>query len=308
MTNLEGQTFAGYEILSKLGQGGMGAVYKARQPMLDRLVALKVISPSVAGNPDFIARFRREATAAAQLNHPNIVQLYSAGESEGVHFMACEFIDGESLQGKLDRRGRLDPRETLAVCVFVCEALKYAWATAKLIHRDIKPDNIFLSKEGDVKVGDFGLAKRLGSDASGLTKTGTTMESPHYMSPEQALGHKDLDFRCDTYSVGCTLYHMLAGAVPYNSKNVVEVMTQHCYGPLPAIAQAVPGCPAVLVLLVNRMLAKNRDERHASHDDLIAHLLEVREQIRAPQNSIACAPAVGPARLTPHVVKPGSPP
>jgi len=307
MTNLEGQTFAGFEIISKLGQGGMGAVYKARQPMLDRLVALKIISPAVAHDPTFVARFQREANAAAQMNHPNIVQLYTAGENEGVRYMACEFIEGESLQGKLDRRGRLDPREALAVCVFVCEALKYAWHAVKLIHRDIKPDNIFLSKAGEVKVGDFGLAKRVDSDASGLTRTGTTMGSPHYMSPEQALGERDLDFRSDIYSLGCTLYHMLSGSVPYNSKNVIEIVTQHVYAPPPVLAAVMPGCPPPLARLVSQMLAKKRDERHASYDELIADLLEVREQIRAPMNSIASAPAVVARLLTPRVVKPPPP-
>ncbi len=307
MSSMAGQTFAGYEVVEKLGQGGMGAVYKARQPMLDRLVALKVIAPTVAHDPVFVARFKREATAAAQLNHPNIVQLYTAGENEGVHYMACEFIEGESLQAKLDRRGRLDPREALAVCVFVCEALKYAWQTAHMIHRDIKPDNIFLSKTGEVKVGDLGLAKRVDSDASGLTKTGTTVGSPHYMSPEQGMGEKDLDFRTDVYSLGCTLYHMITGSVPYNSKNVVEVVTQHVYAPPPDLAAAMPGCPPSLARLVSQMLAKKRHGRHASYDELIADLLEVREQIRAPMNSIASAPAVATKPLTPRVVKPPPP-
>jgi serine/threonine-protein kinase len=304
MAELTGQTFAGFEIIAKLGQGGMGTVYKARQPMLDRLVALKIISPAVAHDPTFVARFQREATAAAQLNHPNIVQLYTAGESEGVRYMACEFIEGESLQGKLDRRGRLDPREALAVCVFVCEALKYAWQTAHMIHRDIKPDNIFLSKAGEVKVGDMGLAKRVDSDASGLTRTGTTVGSPHYMSPEQAMGDKDLDFRTDIYSLGCTLYHMLTGSVPYNSKNVIEVVTQHVYAPTPDLSAAMPGCPPPLARLVSQMLAKKRDARHAGYDDLTADLLEVREKIRAPMNSIASAPAVAVRPLTPRVVPP----
>jgi serine/threonine-protein kinase len=304
MSSLAGQTFAGYEVIEKLGEGGMGAVYKARQPMLDRLVALKVIASSVAGDPTYVARFKREATAAAHLNHPNIVQLYTAGESEGTHYMACEFVEGESLQAKLDRRGRLDAREALAICVFVAEALKYAWQTARMVHRDIKPDNIFLSKTGEVKVGDLGLAKQLDSDATGLTRTGTTVGSPHYISPEQAMGEKNIDFRTDIYSLGCTLYHMLSGSVPYNSKNLIEVVTQHVYAPPPDLAAALPGCAAPLARLVRQMLAKKPLGRHASYDDLIADLLDVREQIRAPMNSIASMPAVPAQPLKPRVVKP----
>ena len=281
MEIIEGQTFAGYDIVAKLGQGGMGTVYKARQPMLNRLVALKVLAPTVAGDDaTYVARFKREAAAAARLNHPNIVQVFAAGECNGTHFMACELVEGESLQAKLNRRGQLDAREALAVCVFVCQALKYAWDTTHMIHRDIKPENIFLSSKGEVKVGDLGLAKRIGSDATGLTRTGTTLGSPHYMSPEQATAEKDIDFRADMYSLGCTLYHMLTGSAPYNSKNLIEIVTQHIYSPPPDLAAALPGCPAPLARIVSQMLAKNRNERHASYDELIAELLDVRDLVR----------------------------
>ncbi|MCX6907027.1 MAG: serine/threonine-protein kinase, partial [Verrucomicrobia bacterium] len=179
MTPLEGQTFAGYEILAKLGQGGMGAVYKARQQMLNRLVALKVMAPSLSGDPSFVARFIREASAAANLNHPNMVQVYTAGENDKIYYIAMEFVEGESLRIRLDRLGRIPPQEAIAITVYVAQALQYAWNKARLIHRDIKPDNVFLSNAGEVKVGDLGLAKSVGGETTELTQTGTAMGSPH---------------------------------------------------------------------------------------------------------------------------------
>jgi len=305
MESLEGQTFGGYEVQALLGRGGMGAVYRARQPLLNRIVALKVISPTVAHDSRFLARFQREAMSAAQLNHPNIVLLYTTGTCDGIPYMACEFVEGESLQAKLDRRGRLDPREALAVCVFIAQALDHAWQKARIVHRDIKPDNIFLSNTGEVKVGDFGLAKSIGGPTMGLTKTGTTLGTPNYMSPEQALGKKDIDFRADIYSLGCVLFHLLSGQLPYASTSVIEVMTRQAYGPPLVITQVMPNCPVPLALLAGKMVAKDCNARHGSYEELIADLHRVRALIKAPDASIACAPAVQP-RLTPHVVKPSA--
>ncbi|MCX6908640.1 MAG: serine/threonine-protein kinase, partial [Verrucomicrobia bacterium] len=157
--DLTGQSFAGYKVLSKLGEGGMGAVYKARQPMLDRLVAIKTIAANRAHEPGFVERFMQEAATSAKLNHPNIVQVYTGGEQDGVYYLVEEFVEGENLHDRLARDGRMDPQEALAVCVFVADGLKHAWDAAQIIHRDIKPGNIFLSNKGAVKVGDLGLAK-----------------------------------------------------------------------------------------------------------------------------------------------------
>ena len=151
-----GQTFAGFEIIAKLGEGGMGAVYKARQPLLDRLVALKVMSPQLGGDSGYIARFVREAASAAKLTHPNMVQVHTAGEEHGVYYIVMEFVEGESLAHRIRRCGVMDPAEALAITLHVATALQCAWNEAKLIHRDIKPDNLFRSKKGDVKVGSLG--------------------------------------------------------------------------------------------------------------------------------------------------------
>ena len=157
-----GQTLGDFEILDRLGQGGMGAVYKARQVSLDRFVALKTLQAAIAADPEYIARFSREAKAAASLNHPNLVQVYSAGETDGLHWFAMEYVEGESAQARMKRKERLDPAEAIAIGIHIATALEYGWRKAQLIHRDIKPDNIFLSSDGEVKLGDLGLAKSAG--------------------------------------------------------------------------------------------------------------------------------------------------
>jgi serine/threonine protein kinase/formylglycine-generating enzyme required for sulfatase activity len=286
MAGPEQQTFAGYEILGELGRGGMGAVYKARQPKLDRLVALKVMATELAADPEFVARFKREATAAAALNHENIVQVFSAGESEKTHFIAMEFVEGTTLRQHIESLGRLDPREAIAVTVRVAEALQYAWNKARIIHRDIKPENIFLSHTGEVKVGDLGLAKTVGGGSTSLTQTGMMMGSPHYISPEQARGLSDIDFRTDIYSLGCTLYHMLTGRPPYTGTDPLVVINKHVNEPPPAIFKVWPTCPIPLALLVGKMLAKQRHERPASYEDLIEQLHEVREKLK-PATTVA---------------------
>ncbi|MFA6564686.1 MAG: SUMF1/EgtB/PvdO family nonheme iron enzyme [Verrucomicrobiia bacterium] len=298
MQSLEGQSFGDYEIQAKLGQGGMGAVYKAQQTLLKRTVALKVMAPQLAEDPAYAARFVREAAAAANLNHPNMVLVYTAGKIDGTHYIAMEFVDGESLRKRLDREGRLDPREAVAITVYITQALQYAWNKARLIHRDIKPDNIFLSKAGEVKVGDLGLAKSVGSASTDLTASGMAMGSPHYISPEQARGLKDIDFRADIYSLGCTLYHMLTGRTPYDGDDSMSIMMKHVNDPPPAIFKVWPQCPMPLGMLVGRMLAKDRNTRHRSYEDLLADLLAVHDKLKHVEVPAPVAPAPAPARTS----------
>src|SRR3984957_4171417 len=221
--SLEGQQLGEFEILERIGQGGMGAVYKARQKSLKRMVALKTLQASLADDADYIARFEQEAVAAAGLNHPNLVQVYSAGENEGMHWFAMEYVEGESAKTRLKRKGRLDPLEAIAIAIHVATALEYGWRKASLIHRDIKPDNIFLSTDGEVKLGDLGLAKSAGQ-TQGLTITGHSMGTPHYISPEQVEAMKDVDLRADIYGLGCTLFHLLSGQAPFEGNSAVAIM------------------------------------------------------------------------------------
>lgn len=283
MTDLVGRQLGGCEILAKLGQGGMGTVYKARQIALDRVAAVKVLPPQLGCDEDFIARFSREAAAAAQLSHPNIVQVYAAGMQDDLRYFVMEFVDGENVQQRLKRKGRIPADEALAICMYVIHGLDYAWQRSKLIHRDIKPDNIFLSSAGEVKLGDLGLAKTVSGPHSGLTLTGSYMGTPYFISPEQARGLKSIDFRADIYSLGCTLFHMVTGHLPYEpaeGDNALTLMFKHVNEPVPNIHQVWPECPASMAKLITRMIKKKPEDRFASYDDLIAAMKYVVSDLR----------------------------
>jgi serine/threonine protein kinase len=219
--------FPQLEILGFLGQGGMGAVYRARQKALDRVVALKILPPGIGKDPAFAERFAREARAMAKLSHPGIVTLYEFGQAEGLFYVLMEFVDGVSLRQLLEA-GRLSPREALAIVPQICDALQYAHDRG-IVHRDIKPENILLDRQGHVKVADFGLAKLMGagqepSAAAGvapcsvvLTEAGTVMGTPQYMAPEQVSHPAQVDHRADIYSLGVVFYQMLTGELPGKS-------------------------------------------------------------------------------------------
>jgi serine/threonine protein kinase len=206
--------FAPLEILELLGQGGMGAVYKARQPKLDRLVALKVLPGEVAADPPFAERFVREAQALARLNHPGIVAVYDFGEAGGFYYFLMEFVDGVNLR-QLIQSKTLEPRQALAIVPQICEALQYAHEEG-IVHRDIKPENILMDKKNRVKIADFGLAKLLAHSTRPNVLTGSlqVMGTPHYMSPEQMERPQEVDHRADIYSLGVVFYEMLTGELP----------------------------------------------------------------------------------------------
>jgi serine/threonine protein kinase len=269
--SLEGQQLGEFEILERIGQGGMGAVYKARQTSLRRTVALKTLQAALANDVEYIARFQQEAVAAAGLSHPNLVQVFSAGENEGLHWFAMEYIEGESAKVRLKRKGRLDPLEAIAIAIHVATALEYGWRKAALIHRDIKPDNIFLSSDGEVKLGDLGLAKSAGQ-TQGLTMTGASMGTPHYISPEQVEAMKDVDLRADIYSLGCTLFHLLSGQAPFDGNSAVAIMMKHVNAPVPDLRSAWPECPIELATVVKRMMQKHPADRQQSYGEVNADL------------------------------------
>jgi formylglycine-generating enzyme required for sulfatase activity/predicted Ser/Thr protein kinase len=206
--------FPNLEILELLGQGGMGAVYKARQPGLERLVALKVLPPGIGSGAAFAERFKREARSLARLNHPNIVAVYDFGEAAGLYYFVMEYVDGVNLR-QMERTERLAPREALGIVVQVCEALQYAHDEG-IVHRDIKPENILLDKKGRVKIADFGLAKLLAKAPTDFTLThpDQRMGTPAYMAPEQVEHPAEVDQRADIYSLGVVFYEMLTGELP----------------------------------------------------------------------------------------------
>lgn len=206
--------FPQLEIQSLKGQGGMGAVYRARQVALDRLVALKILSPAVANDPGFAERFNREAQALAQLNHPNIVAVHDFGKSGSLHFLIMEYVDGPNLR-EIERTERLLPEQALGIVPQICEALQFAHNQG-IVHRDIKPENILLDSKGRVKITDFGIAKIMGVDAGQATLTGKkdVIGTPHYMAPEQVEKPNSVDHRADIYSLGVVFYELLTGELP----------------------------------------------------------------------------------------------
>jgi serine/threonine protein kinase len=206
--------FPQLQILECLGRGGMGAVYKARQPRLDRLVALKILSPEKQDDPKFAERFEREARALARLSHPNIVTVYDFGETQGNYFLLMEFVDGLTLRQLFQAR-KLSPPEALNIVPKICEALQYAHEQG-IVHRDIKPENILLDKQGRVKIADFGIAKIIGQAPKDVSLTGAkdVVGTPHYMAPEQIEKPQTVDHRADIYSLGVVFYEMLTGELP----------------------------------------------------------------------------------------------
>src|ERR1043166_6298815 len=205
--------FPQLEILAFVGKGGMGAVYKARQPALDRLVALKILPPQVASGPGFAERFNRAGRAPARLSHPNIVAVHEFGPVNGLPFFLMEFVDGPNLR-QLEQAGRLSPREALQIVPQICEALQFAHDEG-IVHRDIKPENILVDKKGRVKIADFGIAKIMGREGEAdLTETKGAIGTPHYMAPEQVEKPQAVDHRADIFALGVVFYEMLTGELP----------------------------------------------------------------------------------------------
>ncbi|MCX7824794.1 MAG: protein kinase, partial [Verrucomicrobiae bacterium] len=215
--------------------------------------------------------FHREARAAAVLSHPNLIQVYDAGEQDGMHYFAMEFVEGESLGAKVEREGPMAEQTAVAIAMCVAAALNHAWTRAKLIHRDIKPRNIMLTPDGMVKVCDLGLAKVAGED-SNLTVSGTMMGTPHFIAPEQARGDSDIDTRADIYSLGATLYYLVTGKPPYEADSSMSVMYKHLHDPLPDPRKHTPGLSEGFVRIIRKMMAKEPAQRYQNmvelYDDL----------------------------------------
>jgi hypothetical protein len=291
-----------YEILDKLGQGGMGTVYRARQISLDRLVALKVLPPHCLDDDDAVRRFQREARVAASLSHPNLVRVYGSGEADGTHYIAMELVEGENLRQRL-KRGPLPMEDAVRVCLAVARGLEAGWERAHLVHRDIKPSNIYLSTGGDVKVGDLGIAKSLAENTTGLTATGAALGTALYMSPEQARGEKQIDFRADIYSLGFTLYECLTGQPGYAGTQPSVLISQHLNAAPPGLLRVLPACPMPVVRLFGRMVKKQARERHNSYAELIAQLESVLDHLANLRTStLLAAPAPAPGEHQPTLV------
>lgn len=260
----------------KLGEGAMGAVFKARQPSFEnRIVALKVLFPHVANNQKLVQRLRREAEAMFDLDHPNIVASFGVGDDQGWHFVAMEFVDGDSVQKWLNRLGRLSVADAIHITIACARALEYAHAQGH-IHRDIKPDNILITRTGRVKVTDLGMVKKLDEDEEkGLTMTGHAVGTPWYMPLEQARNAKDADCRCDIYSLGCMLYCMLTGNPPFTGQTIVEVIQAKEKGSFAPARSANPDIPERLDLIIAKMAHKQAKHRYQTCTEVIRDLEEL---------------------------------
>lgn len=259
-----------FRLVKKLGQGGMGEVFLAQQVSLDRPVALKTLSKELAKKEDFVKRFLREARSMAKLQHPNVVQIYAADSFKGVHFVAIEFIDGQSMQKWMDDKKKLSIGDSLHVILVCAEALRGAHEQ-NMIHRDIKPDNILVTKKGVVKLADFGLAKALDEDVS-MTQSGTGLGTPLYMPPEQARNAKHVDHRTDIYALGCTLYYFLTGSLPFKGENTLELIMNKEKGNYTPARKLNSEVPERLDLMISKMIMKDLQHRYASCADLMKDL------------------------------------
>ncbi|MBI3269982.1 MAG: protein kinase [Planctomycetes bacterium] len=288
------QKIQGYEILEKLGEGAMGAVYKARQTFMQRTVAIKVLHPGHAAAPQARERFLREARLLASLNHPNIVQALDAGESAGTLFVVMEYVPSESLRARLQREGGLEPDAALRIVAQVAAALDHAHRH-KLVHRDVKPENILVGADGGVKLADLGLSKSIGEEDGGLTRSGTSMGTPQYMSPEQIEDARSVDIRSDLYALGVVLYEMVAGTNPCRCDNVAGTIARHVMGDWEPLAARMPGLPAGLLAVHGRMMRCSRDERYPTPRALLDDLARLEEGRPLAGQECAAAPT-GPAR------------
>src|SRR6185295_4812116 len=249
----------GFEILDRLGEGGMGVVFKARQVAMDRHVAVKVLRDELQQEPEYIKRFFKEARLAGRLRHANIVSALDCGTAEGRSFMIMEYVEGKSLDRLLKSRGALPEAEALEIARGIAEALQYAWFH-HIIHRDLKPQNVLLTKEGLPKVCDFGLCRDV-RDLPHLTSLGLIHCTPEYSSPEQARGDKDIDVRTDLYSLGVTLYEMLTGRLPFEASDAATMIVKHAMDrPTPPIERNGAISPMTNQLVLD-LLEKAKEER-----------------------------------------------
>ncbi len=277
--DLTNRQLGGYRVLHRLGSGGMSDVYLAFQENLHRHVALKVMRVDLAASPEHVKRFLQEARAAASMVHPNIVQVYDVGEQQNLQYIAQEYIAGCSLRSYIQRVRSLRVDETVSILMQISAALSKS-ASIGIVHRDIKPDNILLTPDGEVKVADFGLS-RAHTSKENLTEVGVALGTPTYMSPEQVQG-QPVDIRSDLYSLGVTAYQMLTGRPPFEGETALALAVQHVQNKPPDILKLRPDVPPKLVAIINRLLEKKAEDRFVSPNELNRALRELADVLPAP--------------------------
>ena len=286
-----GRILGDFIIKRQLGEGSIGAVYFANQISLDRNVALKILSKEYSDSKGLDA-FLKEARAAAKLSHPNLVQSFGVGEEEGVCFMAMNFIEGETLKDKIKREGKIEADEALHIVQQIAEGLFYAWSESGLIHRDVKPENIMLTKESAVKLTDLGLAINESEWHEDLEISG----SPSYMSPEQFTGEK-IDTRSDVYSLGISLYQMISGKLPFDGATLKTVARQHFYDPPKPLNKMNPMIPSKVSALVQKMVEKDPEKRFQNMEEIIENVWQVRQATAPDKDLIPSVHTISMKRL-----------
>ena len=296
--NRVGETFGDFRILRKLGQGGMGEVYLAEQISLKRKVAIKMLRGDVTASEATLARFKAESKTIAKLSHANIVQAYTVGEHEGNHYLVLEYVEGVSLGEYMARKGALEVPLVLTIMRQVASALLRA-SELNIIHRDIKPGNILLTRKAEAKVADFGLARCLSEEERvDLTRAGATVGTPLYMSPEQIEG-KTLDCRSDIYSFGVTCYQMLTGQVPFDGSNAFEIATKHVREEPPALEKLRSDIPPPVCRMIRKMMAKKPEARYASARELLQDIVRIRQGHGNSTQSMGALAVETPTEATP---------
>ena len=273
MTNYP--SISGYEIIDVLGKGGTGTVYLARQLSLNRSVAIKILPDYLANDSAYVMRFRQEATSAAQIKHPGIVQIYDAGEDNGQFYFVMEYVNGETTASRVLRKGYLDDTNALLIGEAVAAAMEHAWNQTKLVHRDIKPDNILIDSDGTVKVADLGLAKLVDQSSTTITMSKALIGTPHYCAPEQARGSVDVDCRSDIYALGATLYHFVTGSAPFSETPGISAMVKNITDYLPNPVDCNPDVSDNLSCLIEKMMVKDRQNRHQSWSEVLDDIGQV---------------------------------
>ncbi|MEI6219387.1 MAG: serine/threonine-protein kinase, partial [bacterium] len=264
----------GFEILEKLGEGGMATVWKARQLSLDRIVAIKILSLPLSQDKADAERFLKEAQAMAALKHPGIIQVYDANVHEGVYYFVMEYVAGYSVGDWIRRKKRISEGDALLTADYVADALHYAWKTQRMIHCDIKPDNIMIDEDGTIKVADLGLSKTIGISGAG-EESDEVMGTPNYMSPEQVMGDSALDCRADIYSLGAMLYHMLTGKLLFQEYGDSEAMKQQVNGHVPDPLDLNPDLSMGTCWMIEKMLAKDKNHRQTDWDGVLSDIPRV---------------------------------
>ena len=296
-----GRIIGDFIISSKIGEGSIGTVFLAKQRSLDRNVALKILSSKYTTEKG-ISSFLSEARIAAKLNHPSIVQVLFVGEDNGICFMAMNYIQGKTVRQKIDDHDQIPVDESLHIIQQVAEALHFAWEQEKMIHRDIKPENIIITMEGAVKLTDLGLAIQASECRKGMEISGT----PFFMSPEQFAGEK-LDTRTDIYSLGITLYQMLAGRLPYDGETLNTVAKQHFYEQPESIKNANPSVSDEVENLVAKMIAKHPDDRFQNMEELLNQIWIIRQTTAPNKDMIPGVHTISIKKLDYKVIEPPKP-